>query len=129
MMFCVIRIALVALTISVATAAAAQAPSPIRESGGDVKVLATNGATQSAHVSVQTWAIAGGRVRGGAVQEIPLRGFYIAHLIGGSISTTIDGGTTQHTTGDYWAVKQGATMRVKASGEFAVLETIVVSKQ
>jgi hypothetical protein len=65
----------------------------------------------------------------GAPQEIPLRGFYVAHLLSGSISTTIDGETTKQPPGAYWAVKAGAAMQVRVLGEFAVLETIVTAKQ
>lgn len=61
--------------------------------------------------------------------EIPQRGFYIAHLLSGSISTTIDGETTEQPPGAYWTVKAGATMQVKVLGEFAVLETIVAAKR
>jgi quercetin dioxygenase-like cupin family protein len=58
-----------------------------------------------------------------------MQGFYVAHLLRGEISATTDGQTTQHLRGDYWTVKAGAAMRVKAGGEVAVLETTVVSKQ
>ena len=53
----------------------------------------------------------------------------VAHLVTGQILTTIDGQTTEHLPGDYWTVKPGATMRVKAVGEVAVLETTVVAKE
>jgi quercetin dioxygenase-like cupin family protein len=86
-------------------------------------IPAKNGATQAVHVSVQSWGIAG------PDHEIPLQGFYVAHLLSGQISATIDGQTTPHLPGDYWTVKAGTAMRVKAGGEVAVLETTVVSKQ
>ena len=89
---------------------------------GNMTTLAKNGATQAVHIVVQSWGI-------GAAQEIPLRGFYVAHLLSGQIVTTIDGQTTAHLPGDYWTVKAGATMQVKVVGEVAVLETIVVGKQ
>jgi hypothetical protein len=85
--------------------------------------------SQPVHVSVQSWRIAGQRGQEGTMQEIALRGFYVAHLLSGHISTTIDGQTTQHLPGDYWTVKAGAAMQVKALGQFAVLETIVVAKR
>jgi len=89
---------------------------------GNTTTPAKNGATQAVHIVVQSWGI-------GATQDIPLRGFYVAHLLSGQISTTIDGQTTEHLPGDYWTVKAGAAMRVKVVGEAAVLETIVVGKQ
>jgi quercetin dioxygenase-like cupin family protein len=62
-------------------------------------------------------------------RQIVLRDFYVAHLISGQLSATVDGRTKGHLPGDYWAVKAGGGMRVKAVGEVAVLETTVVTKQ
>jgi quercetin dioxygenase-like cupin family protein len=90
---------------------------------GNTTIPAKNGATQAVHVSVQSWGIAGPE------HEIPLPGFYVAHLLSGQILATIDGQTTQHVPGDYWTVKAGAAMRVEVVGEVAALETIVVRKQ
>jgi quercetin dioxygenase-like cupin family protein len=96
-------------------------PTPVFEV--NTTIPAKNGATQAVHVSVQSWAIAGQE------HEIPLLGFYVAHLLSGQISTTIDGQTTARLPGDYWTVKAGAPMRVKVIGEVAVLETTIVAKQ
>lgn len=104
-------------------AAMAQALSPTPVFEANTTIPAKNGATQAVHVSVQSWGIAGPE------HEIPMRGFYVAHLLSGQISATIDGQTTQHLPGDYWTVKAGAVMRVEVVGEVAVLETTVVSKQ
>jgi membrane-bound inhibitor of C-type lysozyme len=49
----------------------------------------------------------------------------VAHLVSGQILATIDGHTTQHLPGDYWTVKDSASMKVKVIGEVAVLETTV----
>ena len=103
--------------------AAAQGLSPTRVYEGDTTIQAKNGSSETAHVSVQSWAIAGQE------QEIPVQGFYVAHLLSGQILTTIQGQTTQHLPGDYWPVKGGVSMRVQAVGEVAVLETTVVSKK
>jgi len=103
--------------------AIAQALSPTTVYEGNTTISAKNGATQAVHVSVQSWGIAGPE------HEIPLQGFYVAHLLSGQILATIDGQTTQHLPGDYWTVKAGAAMRVEVVGEVAALETIVVSKQ
>ena len=62
-------------------------------------------------------------------RQIPLQGFFVAHLLSGQIFATIDGQTSQHLPGDYWTVRAGAAMKVKVVGEVAVLETTVVSKQ
>jgi hypothetical protein len=101
--------------------AQALSPTPVYEA--DTTIPAKNGATEAAHVSVQSWAIAGQE------REIPLQGLYVAHLLSGQVSATIDGRTAQHLPGDYWTVRAGAAMTVKAVGEVAGLETIIVSKQ
>jgi hypothetical protein len=114
--------ALVAIAVPLA-GAMAQALSPTLVFEGNTTMLAKDGATQTVHIVVQSWAIAGQE------DEIPLRGFYVAHLLSGQISATIDGQTTEHPPGPYWTVKAGATMRVKVIGAVAVLETIVAAKQ
>jgi hypothetical protein len=98
-------------------------PAPVFE--GKTTTPAKNGAAQPIHVSVQSWGIAEDHV----THEIPLHGFYVAHLLSGHISATIDGQTTEHLPGDYWTIKVGATMQVKVLGQAAVLETMVVGKQ
>jgi quercetin dioxygenase-like cupin family protein len=103
--------------------ARAETLSPTAVFDGSATTLTKNGTVQPVHISVQSWGIAGQE------QEIPLREFYVAHLLSGAISATIDGQTTEHLPGDYWAVKAGAAMRVKVLGEVAVLETTVVVKQ
>jgi hypothetical protein len=103
--------------------AMAQALLPTLLFEGNTMTPAKNDATQAVHVSVQSWGIAGQE------QELPLRGFYVAHLLSGQLSTTIGGQTTERLPGDYWTVKTGAAMQVKVIGEVAVLETIVVAKQ
>ena len=60
---------------------------------------------------------------------MPLRGFYLAHVLSGEISATINGVTTRHSLGDYWAVKPGAMTQVTALGEYAMLETTVISEK
>ena len=114
--------ALVAIAIPLAGAVAqVLSPTPVFE--GNTTIPAKNAATQAVHISVQSWGIAPQE------REIPLRGFYVAHLLSGQISATIDGQTADHLPGDYWTVKAGAAMRVGVVGEVAVLETTVVSKQ
>jgi hypothetical protein len=114
--------ALAAIALPLAGAMAqALAPTPLSE--GATTTPAKDGATQAVHVSVQAWAI------DGQEKEIPLRDFYVAHLISGQILATVDGETKGHWPGDYWVVKAGAGMRVKVVGEIAVLETTVVTKQ
>jgi quercetin dioxygenase-like cupin family protein len=114
--------ALVAIAIPLA-GAMAQALAPTSVFEGNATTPAKDGAAQAVHVSVQSWGIAGQE------HEIPLRGFYVAHLLSGQISTTIDGQTTDHLPGDYWTVKSGAAMRVKVVGDVAVLETTTVAKE
>jgi uncharacterized cupin superfamily protein len=120
---CAVLTAAIIAIVGPSPGAIAQALSPAPLYEGNTTIPTKNGATQAVHVSVQSWGIAG------TEHEIPLQGFYVAHLLSGQISATIDGQTTQHLPGDYWTVKAGAAMRVKAGGEVAVSETTVVSKQ
>jgi hypothetical protein len=91
---------------------------------GSTTTLAKNGTTQAVHVSIQSWAM-----NGGAPDKIPLRGFYVAHLLSGAISTTIGGKTTMRLPGSYWTVGAATIMQVKVVGETALLETIATAKQ
>jgi quercetin dioxygenase-like cupin family protein len=126
------RAAAITLLVAIAmppAAGAAEALSPTRMFEGNTTAPARNGTAQPIHVSVQSWGIGGERGQDGPPQDIPLRGFYVAHLLSGHISATMDGQTAEHLPGDYWTVNAGATMQVKVRGEFAMLETTVVSRQ
>lgn len=92
---------------------------------GSIASRATSGAAQPVHVVVQNWTIP----NDGAAHEIPLTGFYVAHLQSGDIAATIAGDTVDHRPGDFWSVKSGATMSVTVQSELAVVETIAPSKQ
>jgi hypothetical protein len=82
-------------------------------------------AAPAGQASVKSWQLFN---RNDAVQEIPLTGFYVAHLVSGDVAATINGQTTSYEPGSYWTVKAGATMQLKVLGEMAVLETITASK-
>ncbi len=97
--------------------------SPVFE--GAITAPTKDGATQPAKISVQSWELSN---QEGAAQEIPLRGFYVAHLLSGDIATTVDGQTAERVPDAYWTVKEGATMQVKVLSELAVLETIAATK-
>ncbi len=109
--------------------AAAESISSKQIFAGVVTTPSRSGGAENVEVSVQSWGIKGERRGKAPSQEIPLRGFYLAHVLSGEISTTIDGVTTRHSPGDYWAVKPGAVMQVTALGEYAMLETTVISKK
>jgi hypothetical protein len=89
-------------------------------------IVGTNNTTQPARVSVQTWRIPR---QGGAMTELPLHDFYVAHLLSGALTATVDGVTTQYLPGEFWAVKAGSNVQVKSLGDLAVLETIAITKQ
>jgi len=98
---------------------------PIPEFDTKVMTPALGGGSLPVRITVKSWEL--GNLDG--VQEIPLQGFYIAHLLSGEINSTVEGQTAPRTTGDYWSVKSGAAMQVEVLGESAVLETIAVAKQ
>jgi hypothetical protein len=70
---------------------------------GNTTTALRDGTTQTVHVSVQSWAITG--QPGGSPKSIPLHGFYVAHLLSGTISTGVDGHTVTRLPGDYWTVR------------------------
>jgi hypothetical protein len=117
--------ALLAITTFLAEAVA-QTLSPITIFAGTVTVPSREGTTQSINITVQSWRMSGPK---STTHEIPLAGFYVAHLLGGNIFTTIDGQISKRKPGDYWVVKIGTTMQVNVLGNLAVLETTVLGKQ
>jgi hypothetical protein len=124
-----ISAALIAFAIPPGGSAMAQSLSPRQAFEANLAMQAKNGAAHPVHVTVQSWGLADQRGRSGPPHEIPLRGFYVAHLLSGDVSTIMDGQTTKRAPGDYWTVRAGSTMQVKVLGEYAVLETILVAKQ
>jgi quercetin dioxygenase-like cupin family protein len=121
------RVAPIAALVSIAiplAGAVAQTLSPALVFEGNTTTPSRNGVAQPVRISIQSWKMSGPK---SVTHEIPPRGFYVAHLLSGAILTTIDGQTTKRAPGDYWTVKAGADMQVKVLGEFAVLETIVVT--
>jgi hypothetical protein len=106
--------------------ASSETLSPVRSFEGSTTTAARGGADQPVHVVAQSWEMSGPQSR---THAIPLQRFYIAHLLSGAISTTIDGQTTKPSPGAYWPVKAGSTMQIRVLGEYAVVETIAISKQ
>jgi quercetin dioxygenase-like cupin family protein len=101
-----------------------RAPSPISDEHATIQTKA--GATETVHTTVQVWPLPG---QGDGTHEIPIRGFYMAHLTGGHVAATVGNRTTNYLPGDFWVVPAGAVMQVKVLGEGALLETTVVAKQ
>jgi hypothetical protein len=121
------RLAAFCFAIAVPAAAAAQTTLTPRSVFEDtITTTAANGTTQPVHVVVQSWEIP---KKNGTAYDLPLTGFYLAHLQSGDIATTIDGETTERQPGSFWTVKNGATMQVKVLGEFAVIETTAPTRQ
>ncbi|MCI0599069.1 MAG: hypothetical protein L0Y60_06050 [Beijerinckiaceae bacterium] len=104
--------------------ARAETLQPIPEFETKTMTPARGGGSLPVRISVKSWEL----INLDGVQEIPLQGFYIAHLLSGEINASADGQTFPRTTGDYWSVKSGAAMKVEVLGESAVLETISVAK-
>jgi hypothetical protein len=105
--------------------AMAEPLSPTSVFEGKATTLGKNETLQTIRINVQSWGIEGND----RTEEIPLRGFYVAHMISGRVLATIDGQAAEHLPGDYWTIKAGGAMQVKVLGEVTVLETIVVAKQ
>lgn len=91
---------------------------------GTVATRTATGAALPVHLAAQSWTIA----NDGTAHEIPLAGFYVAHLESGTVAATVAGETANHQPGDYWTVKAGASMSVTVLSELAVIETIAPAK-
>jgi hypothetical protein len=99
MMKCKTVISILTLTGFPLASAVSQALAPSTVFEEKTTTRAENGTAQPVRVSVQSWAFGG---RENAAPEIPLRGFYVAHLLSGHVSASIDGQARDHWPGDYW---------------------------
>lgn len=119
--------AFVAAVVLLSGAAAAQQTlSPRVLFEGALPTAQQPGGQTGQTTSVKSWELLG---KDGAAQDIPLTGFYVAHLVSGRLAATTDGQTANYEPGAYWTVKPGASMQVKVLSEMAVLETITANKQ
>lgn len=82
------------------------------------------GAPSPAHVTVQSWALP---EADRAPQVFPKRGYFIAHLLSGSIETMLDGQTGTRSPDEYWIVGNDQAMTVRVLGQSALLETITLT--
>jgi hypothetical protein len=122
----VIKYALPALMLIQATATFAETkPTPITRFDARFTATTTEGVPQPVRIRFISWGLT---PRNKAIQEIPLAGFYVAHLRSGTISATTGGQTIVRQAGSFWTVGEGAKMQVRVLGEAAELETIVVTK-
>ena len=55
---------------------------------------------------------------------LPVNGFYVANLVGGIVTVTINGISEKHLPGEFWVVPDGKSMYVQLEGQNAVLQTI-----
>jgi len=85
----------------------------------------TKGPATPLRVELKQWHLAGQ----GMPIEIRERGFYVAHLIWGNVSTEVGGTTTRRTPGDFWTVEKGSRLviTIKKPGEEALLQTFSVN--
>jgi hypothetical protein len=90
-----------------------------------LRLTTPKGAGVPLHVEFKEWNVT--RSAGGT--ELPVQGFYIAHLASGEVVTEIGGKSETRHPGDYWTVDKGARMlvRIKAPREAAILQTLAVS--
>jgi hypothetical protein len=84
-----IMVPLVAILVPLA-GATGQTLSPTNVFDASTTTPITGGATAGAHLTVQSWGIAGERGGKGPDLEIPLKGFYVAHALSGALSATTD---------------------------------------
>ena len=84
-----------ALAMAFFAQAAAESLSSKQVFEGTTTTPTKTGAAEGVHLTVQSWGIKGERHGQSVAQEIPLRGFYLVHMLSGEVVTTINGETTR----------------------------------
>jgi hypothetical protein len=97
---------------------------PTTRLAGRIVVPTTSGSGHAFDIEVNRWLAV--KVEGGTI--VPLQGFYVAHLLAGTVTVDVGGSSEPHREGDFWTVSQGAGMIVQivSPSEVALLETITV---
>lgn len=93
---------------------------------GPIAVPTAAGGALPLNVEVRDWTLTG---RGSSA--LPLQGFYLAHLLAGTVIADVGGTSEPHQSGDFWTVPQGAQMivHIRPPSEVMSLQTIAVTSQ
>jgi len=90
---------------------------------GAATLLDTKGKPSMVRAAVHQWTILGEQ----RIPEFQEGGFLLVQLLGGRVSTVIDGKEQKRAKGEFWVVPANARMSVHATGETATLEVTILS--
>jgi|SRR5271154_1315544 len=90
---------------------------------GAATLLDMSGKSRNVHVAVHQWTILGEQ----RIPEFQERGFLLVQLLGGKVTTVIDGKEQRRAKGEFWIVPANAKMSIHATGETATLEVTIVN--
>jgi quercetin dioxygenase-like cupin family protein len=76
--------------------------------------------TRAVQVSARQWDVLGNQ----RIVRFPEHGFLLVQLLGGRVTTIIDGKQQKRQHGEFWTVPANSQMSVVASGEDATLQVI-----
>jgi hypothetical protein len=90
-----------------------------------ISIARAAGAPTSLRIELKQWQLA---ARGAAI-EMPEQGFYVAHLMSGSVNVKLGGTSAPHAGGDFWVVEKGTRMVVTINkpGEQALIQTFSIN--
>jgi len=86
-------------------------------------LLDMSGKSKNVRVAVHQWTILGEQ----RIPELQERGFLLVQLLGGKVTTVIDGKEQRRAKGEFWIVPANAKMSIHATGETATLEVMIVN--
>jgi quercetin dioxygenase-like cupin family protein len=90
---------------------------------GGATLLDKGGKPRMVRASVHQWTILGDQL----IPEFQEHGFLLVQLLGGKVTTVIEGKEQKRSSGEFWVVPANARMSIHATGETATLEVTVLS--
>jgi len=90
---------------------------------GAATLVDTKGKPRMVRAAVHQWTILGEQ----RIPEFQEHGFLLVQLLGGKVSTVIDGKEQRRVKGEFWVVPANAKMSIHATGETATLEVTILS--
>ena len=90
---------------------------------GAATLIDKGGKPRMVRASVHQWTILGDQL----IPEFHERGLLLVQLLGGKVTTVIEGKEQKRASGEFWVVPANARMSIHATGETATLEVTVLS--
>jgi quercetin dioxygenase-like cupin family protein len=90
---------------------------------GATTLLDKSGKPRMVRAAVHHWTILGEQ----RIPEFEERGLLLVQLLGGKVTTVIDGKEQKRSKGEFWVVPANAKMSIHATGETATLDVTVLN--